>query len=107
MNMTVRFIFFCMALVAIAAFSVPVSIVLDGIKREHGRSMELATADPTPPVQVATEQNSADDLNQIESAAGDDATDDTSELSGGFGSGTTSALSDEEPVETAPKAETE
>lgn len=96
----VRFIFFCMAVMALSLAAIPLTTMVDGISGQ--RADILAVTQPA--AGEATEDNyaefssepSADDLNAIESAAGGIAgsIEDAGSLSGGFGGTAPKALDD-------------
>lgn len=63
----VRFIFLCMAVVAIAVAAIPGMQMMNGIVKEHEKSMVLASQQA--PVDADT--TTAESLNAISTAAGD------------------------------------
>lgn len=99
----VRFIFFCMAVMALSLAAIPLTTMVDGIGGE--RADILAAAQPAAGDETQTaddvfaafaDEPSADDLNAIESAAGGTAgsLQDAQTLSGGFGGTAPKALED-------------
>lgn len=107
----VRFIFFCMAVMALSLAAIPFTNMVGGIDDQRTdiiASAEPAAGDTQNDVFASgmAEEPSADSLNAIESAAGGTvgSIEDTSTLSGGFGTAAPKALADTEaqPVDTAP-----
>lgn len=94
----VRFIFLCMAVVAIAIAAIPGMTMLNGIVKEQKKAMEIATGQlKETQNELALEQNSTspEDLNALETAAGAETPDfDTEEIPGGFNNVAPSALGD-------------
>lgn len=96
----VRFIFFCMAVMALSLAAIPFTSVVDNIGDQ--RTDIIASAEPaageTPADTFAAipEEPSADTLNAIESAAGGTvgSLEDTSTLPGGFGTEAPRGLED-------------
>ncbi len=97
----VRFIFFCMAVMALSLAAIPLINIADGIADQRAETLAAATQAVAPETTDAfaelPQEPSADTLNAIESAAGAGApAQDTSTLSGGFGNTAPSALEDAE-----------
>lgn len=94
----VRFIFFCMAVMALSLAAIPFTTMVDGI--DDQRADLLASAQPAAGdaqddvFATIAEEPSADSLNAIESAAGANNTESTETLSGGFGDTAPKALED-------------
>ncbi len=84
----VRFIFMCMAVVAIAVAAIPGMQMMNGIVKEQQKSMEMASGMANEAAaELALEQDatSPEDLNKIESAAGSETPDyGNEEIPGGF-----------------------
>jgi hypothetical protein len=84
----VRFIFLCMAVVAIAVAAIPGMSMINGIVKEHAKSMDVASRyEKETASEVAMEQDAADadELNKLETAAGAEDKDfGDEEIPGGF-----------------------
>lgn len=84
----VRFIFMCMAVVAIAMAAIPGMMMMDGIVKEHEKSMEIAARfekDAATDVAMKQDSLSPDELNKLSTAAGSETADfGDEEIPGGF-----------------------
>lgn len=99
----VRFIFFCMAILALSVAAIPLTTVFDGISKE--RAETLADAAPAMPAQPDPDYFAAspsaapaeDELNAIEAAAGeaDRPNEDSINMQGGFSNTSPAALADD------------